>query len=735
MSSHSRRKRFSGTKPHGNPPRLVRRSLRTRKPTSAWYAAPPPPAVSPTSDRDSGRGLVFRQDHDAVHLDRPSPSNPPSPETNRRASVDLVRARLFHHSPNNHTFALHDSDPLLSVSPNHEDDNLKSAVSPGCSLTHLSKSCLSHSPVQSQAQPQTSPSSESNKGISHLNDNDAHPLSPPLPISADQDHLSKDDESKHFSLGTPPTSALNLTDPSTLNSEPRHCQTEENFVLPLPHRTQIHGQCSEEGSDFHFLSRTEPNQSVNPIQSSSVSLDHLTVYPQVSNRVVDPHEQQTLQCHQTPPLFVKKQSLTSKAIVSLNEAESTGRERYADRTSAPGENNSVVHADTHALSPNGSRPFSSIYPNAVDGSKDFDVSNLMYEVRASIGVRNVNSNQGNHSENNCRKESRRNQLSTTLSPDHSVSSTPSVSAPEQEPDVACKDVFENENKENFASNDTDPNDEQDDIHQCDTKEHVGNCTRQPSHRFSMLLEKSSDGSSSLLRSPLRTIDPNEQHSPLRTPTFSPQAPRKRVEVRPSTPCAKSGTISQSKKVIIGTDIDLADFPLATISGQPASKKRPRLTDATSTPPPKVENRNAFNQNDRNNLFDDIDMKCPENVSVTQGRFWLTRSIEVRRILQQDLRFHNMLSFVITLNIHHTMFVAEVILSSRGSTGARCVLAGHTEIFVVGALFAGILECTIHTTQLRLRRGDHLAISSGQTYRLDNTSISDCPLLYIEAALS
>lgn len=734
MSSRSRCKRLSGTKPHGNPSRLVRRSLRTRKPTSAWYAAPPPPADIPASDRDPVRGLIFRQDHDDVHFNRPSPFNPPSPETNRRASVDIVPTRLFHHSPDNDTVALHDSDPVLGVSSNHGDNNLKPVAFPGCSLTHLSKSRTSQSPVQSQAQPRTSPSPESHKEMSHLNDNDAHPLSPPLQTSVDQAYPSRDDESKQFGLGTSSTFTPNLTDPSILNSEPQHGQSEENVVLPLPHQTQIHGQDSE-GSDSRLF-RTQHNQSVNPNRSSSVSPDHLAEHPHGNNHVVGPHELQTLQYQQTPPLFARKQSLVPRAMVSLNKAESEGQGIHPDCTSTPVENDSVIHADTHTLPPNGSRPYSSIFSNAVDGSTDFGRCSQKYELGASISVQNVSSNQGNHSEIDCRKESPRDQLLSSFSPDHSVSLSPSVSTQEQEPDVAGKDMFGKENKENIASNDTDLNDEQDDIHQCDTKEHIRSCTGQPSHRFSALCEKSSNGSSPPSRSPLQTIDPNEQHSPsLWAPTFSPQAPRKKIEVRPSTPCAKLGTVSQGKNVIFETNIDSADSPLATINGQPANKKRPRLADAASTPSPNTENRNAFSQNDRNNLFDDTDMKCSEDVSVTQGRFWLTRSTEVRRMLQQDLRFHNMLSFVITLNIHHTMFVAEVILSSRGSTGARCVLAGHTEIFVVGALFAGILECTIHTTQLRLRRGDHLAISSGQTYRLDNTSISDCPLLYIEAALS
>lgn len=240
--------------------------------------------------------------------------------------------------------------------------------------------------------------------------------------------------------------------------------------------------------------------------------------------------------------------------------------------------------------------------------------------------------------------------------------------------------------------------------------------------------------SSSPRTPLQLIDNNvhKRTSIPHAPGLAFQAPHKPPGMSLPAPSDKYCVVPQidTIKNELNSRTDIIDTPICT------RKKRPRLIDIANSTKNICEDDN--DEDSLKNIHSDESgneaiSEAIEGVSANHGRFSLTRGCDVQRLLRQSLCFHNLLSFVITLHLHRDILVAEVRLSSRGSTGARCVVADRTEIFIVSTMFAGILECTIHTTRLRLRGGDHLAISAGQTYRLDNKSIAVCPMLYIEAS--
>lgn len=738
MSPHHRRKRLSAAKPRTSQPRLVRRSLRERKPTSAWYAAPPPSVDSPASTRAPIRGLVFRHHHNSAHSDRSSPSlDPPSPETDRRASVDPVRARLFYCGSDSDNLAVCANNPVLHVSPTDQGAHSSPNISPfDCSRTPTSRTRVSASPLQSQVQLQNKPLPVLEKRISHYDHDDPHPLSTHLHrISPAHSQLPGGGKLQHHrsDVASSP-STPNLATLPALHSDSRHGQFKDGSVLPLSLQNQTRDHVDEQGSNSCLLVGTHLRHPVSSYQILPDSPGHPTKPSQGNTGAVEYCEQQIPQCAESPLLSIKQRLTVSKAVLPLNEPECAGQKNRLSSRSASDPIHSTIHVGIPRLPSKGSSQ-SPTCLSADNSPKEFHRKSPLREDDAVMNDSNADFASGNHAENICQVKSQHNQLSTPIGIAPGALPTTFTSTPEPKPDNT--DTLENENMGSFSPDDFGCNGEHNETCGFTAEERTGIHILQPHHRSFIPRKQIARGSSSPLRSPLQSIDPNEQRSPsICTPLFMPQAPRKKVEARSSTPCVKLRAILQGG-LGIDTDIDKDASSLVPENHRPVNKKRPRFADTTNTPPENTEKKIGLDRADRgaiNSPYQGKSLECLDRISLTQGRFWLTRSGEVRRMLRQDLHFHNMLSFVITLDIHHAMFVAEVVLSSRGSTGARCVSAGHTEIFIVGTPFAGVLECTIHTTQLRLRRGDHLAISSGQTYRLDNTSISDCPLLYIEAAL-
>lgn len=733
MSPRSRHNSGHATR-HANQMRLVRRSLRERKQTSAWYAAPPPTTDSPTSTEVPGRGLVFRHDPNPSHPTPPTRSSyspdTPSPEIDRRTNAEPVRTRLFHYDSSSSVHICHENIPDLSVCPNDQHSPAETGFLPPPSpLTPSSrKAQLCQSSPQSQPHPPTTPSLDSEKRLHRIRNN-TQSLAPTLHrASLDPNRQLVDATSKRCESDITPIPESNLPKPSTANKELRHRQPQLVLESLSQHPTRSHNQNREKVRRHPHPSGVHDNQYESPHRSppklvgqSIVPIDE--IHPDSNCK------QAESRYPQAPFPSVKQQSPLSKANDSHTKIELTDQEKRISPRTGPLQTEFTAHVRKAFLPVDEAQPQIINDPEHDDNSEHSDGSSLVHAAATSINEDNFTPTFSGNFPHSDRVE--------TLSPNAlHLSRTPTAFEDDQNvfpgtpvPELgqehsAEADILDSENLKLNSCIGIGVRDIQ--------QSQPGNRALPPTHDSFTAHEMRN--ASPLLRTPLQPIHSNEYRTPpsSRSPGLT-QAPHENTEARSATPRRKVRFLSQTKvDALTGTN----DTPVESENCHPAPRKRSRLADITNSLRADTD-RHAFD-NDDSDATDNVrtaGLEYPGEVSITQGRFWLTRSVDVHRVLRQDLIFHNKLSFVITLDIQHAMFVAEVILSSRGSTGARRVLPGHTEIFVVGTLFTGILECTIHTTRLRLRRGDHLAISAGQIYRLDNRSISDCQLLYIEAALS